>query len=135
MKKAWIPITIVAFALSPASIMADAGPSSVQDEANVAYEVRSTDDHDTSDEATSSQEENTSASSTDNSNDQQMQQSDERTVKYVSEPSDDVKYSEAKTRYWKNLALAGIAIVIAIVAIVLVSSNDGHRSHDHKHSH
>ena len=38
----------------------------------------------------------------------------------------------AKKRYWQNIALATVAVAVAVTALILVASNDGHHSHHHK---
>jgi hypothetical protein len=38
----------------------------------------------------------------------------------------------AKKRYWQNITLATVAVAVAVTALILVASNDGHHSHHHK---
>jgi hypothetical protein len=132
MKKAWIPITIVAFALSPAAIRADGGSSTTYN-SSVSYADSRGDEemHDSSDQA-SAVEEATATTPMDNSQGQGVQE-DSNSMKYVSEPADD-KVSGPRSKTWQNIALAAFAIVVAIVAIVLVNKNDGHRAHGHHHN-
>lgn len=37
--------------------------------------------------------------------------------------------SAAKKRHWQNIALAAGAVAVAVTALILVASNDGHHSH------
>ncbi len=38
-------------------------------------------------------------------------------------------FSAAKKKHWQNIALAVGAVAVAVTALILVASNDGHRHH------
>lgn len=41
----------------------------------------------------------------------------------------------AKSRRWRNIALATAAVAVAVTALILVANNDGHHGHRHHKGH